>query len=66
MRKEDKQSVIEKLGGQLNEYAHFYLVDVEGMNAASTSSLRRKCFEKGLKIKPSKHLISTSQPSTPY
>ena len=50
MRKEDKQSVIEKLGGQLNEYAHFYLVDVNGLNAADTSALRRKCFEKDIKM----------------
>ena len=34
----------------LNQYPHFYLADVEGMNAASTSSLRRRCFESGLKM----------------
>ena len=50
MRKEDKIAVIAQLGELLKQYPHFYLVDVEGMNAASTSSLRRKCFEKGLKM----------------
>ena len=50
MRKEDKIAVIAQLGEYLKQYPHFYFVDVEGMNAASTSSLRRKCFEKGLKM----------------
>ncbi len=49
MKKEDKAIVIEKIGAQLNEYAHLYLVDVTGMNAEATSALRRKCF--GSKIK---------------
>ena len=50
MRKEDKIAIIAQIGELLKQYPHFYLVDVEGMNAASTSSLRRKCFEKGLKM----------------
>lgn len=50
MRKEDKALVIEKLGEQLKEYAHFYLVDVTGLNAAQTSVLRRKCFEQQIKM----------------
>ena len=50
MRKEDKQSIIEQLGAKLNEYAHFYLVDVTGLNAEPTSSLRRKCFGADIKM----------------
>lgn len=50
MRKEDKAIIIEQLGEKLNEYAHFYLVDVTGMNAAATSDLRRKCFGAGIKM----------------
>ena len=49
MRKEDKAIIIEQLGEKLKEYAHFYLVDVTGMNAEETSNLRRKCF--GAEIK---------------
>ena len=45
MKKEDKVIIIEKLGEQLKEHAHFYLVDVTGMNAEATSALRRKAFE---------------------
>ncbi len=50
MRKEDKAIVIEQLGEKLKEYAHFYLVDVTGMNAAATSNLRRKCFGAEIKM----------------
>lgn len=50
MKKEDKAIIIEQLGEKLKEYAHFYLVDVTGMNAAATSSLRRKCFGAGVKM----------------
>lgn len=50
MKKEDKGLIIEKLGDQLKQYAHFYLVDVTGMNAGATSSLRRKCFGQQIKM----------------
>ena len=50
MRKEDKALIIERLGEQLKEYAHFYLVDVTGLNAAKTSDLRRQCFKSGIKM----------------
>lgn len=50
MRKEDKQLVIDQIGAKLKEYAHFYLVDVTGLNAAATSDLRRKCFGAEIKM----------------
>lgn len=50
MRKEDKAVLIDALGEKLKEYAHFYLVDVTGMNAAATSALRRKCFGSEIKM----------------
>lgn len=50
MKKEDKALVIEQLGEKLKEYAHFYLVDVTGMNAEATSALRRKCFGSEIKM----------------
>jgi ribosomal protein L10 len=50
MRKEDKAIIIEKLGEKLKEYAHFYLVDVTGLNAETTSTLRRKCFKSEIKM----------------
>lgn len=50
MRKEDKAVIIAQLVEKLNEYAHFYLVDVTGMNAQATSDLRRKCFGADVKM----------------
>ena len=50
MRKEDKGNIIAQLGEVLNEYAHFYLVDVTGLNAATTSAMRRKCFQSEIKM----------------
>ena len=50
MKKEDKEILIAKLGEQINQYPHFYLVDVHGLNAEATSNLRRKCFGAGIKM----------------
>ena len=48
MRKEVKDTVVVELGQKLKEFSHFYLVDVEGLNAADTivkNTLLRKAFE---------------------
>ncbi|MBP8777062.1 MAG: 50S ribosomal protein L10 [Bacteroidaceae bacterium] len=50
MRKEDKSINIEMIASAISEYAHFYLVDLTALNAEKTSTLRRKCFEKGIKL----------------
>lgn len=50
MKKEVKDTIIVELGEKLKQYPHFYLVDVTGLNAESTSSLRRKCFEQKVKM----------------
>ncbi len=50
MRKEDKKAIIEQLGTLLQEYPHFYLVDVEGMNSELTSTIRRRCFQQEIKM----------------
>lgn len=50
MKKEQKDTIIVELGKKLKEYPNFYLVDVTGMNAESTSSLRRKCFKNDIKV----------------
>lgn len=50
MRKEDKTAIIAQLGETMRAYPHFYLVDVEGMNAETTSALRRKCFQSDIKM----------------
>lgn len=50
MKKEDKTAIIENLKVLLGEYAHFYVVNIEGLNAAKTSDLRRACFKKEIKL----------------
>ncbi len=50
MRKEDKSTIIEQIAATINEYNHFYLVDVTAMNAAATSELRRICYKSDIKL----------------
>ena len=50
MKREVKDTIIAELGEKLNEYQHFYLVDVTGLDAAATSDLRRKCFKNESKM----------------
>ncbi len=50
MKREVKDTIIAELGEKLNEYPHFYLVDVTGLDAAATSDLRRKCFKNEIKM----------------
>ena len=50
MKKGDKSAIIEQLKSTLGEYAHFYLADIGGLNAATTSELRRVCFKQDIKL----------------
>jgi large subunit ribosomal protein L10 len=50
MKKEVKDTIIVDLGEKIKKYPHFYLVDVTGLNAEATSSLRRKCFNQEIKM----------------
>jgi len=50
MKKEAKDTIIVDLGEKLKEFPHFYLVDVNGLNAKQTSDLRRKCFKSDIKM----------------
>ena len=50
MKKEVKDTIIVELGEKLKEYAHFYLVDITGLNAEATANLRRKCFKNEIKM----------------
>lgn len=50
MKKEVKDTIIVELGEKLQQYPHFYLVDLTGLNAADTSALRRKCFKSEVKL----------------
>lgn len=50
MRREEKNIVIDKIADQIKQYPHFYLTDTADLNAEATSSLRRVCFEKQVKM----------------
>ena len=50
MKKEVKDTIVVDLGEKLKEYAHFYLVDVTGLNSGATSKLRRECFKNEIKM----------------
>ena len=50
MRREEKNAIIDGLTEQINNASHFYLTDISDLNAADTSILRRKCFEKEIEL----------------
>ncbi len=50
MTKEQKTALIDGLATQLNEYPHFYITNIEALNAEKTAELRRKCFEADVKL----------------
>ncbi len=59
MTKEEKLVVINSLAEQLNEYPHFYITNIEALNAEQTAKLRRKCFENGVKLVVVKNTLLT-------
>ena len=50
MTREEKAVVINNLVEQLNAYPHFYITNIEALNAEQTANLRRKCFESNIKL----------------
>lgn len=50
MKKEEKIQLINSIAKELKGYNHFYLVDITGLNAESTSNLRRICFKNDIKL----------------
>ena len=50
MTREEKSQVIEDLTAQLADSANIYLADISGLNADTTSKLRRACFKANVKL----------------
>lgn len=50
MTREEKSQVIEELTAQLTENTNIYLTDISGLNAGTTSNLRRACFKANVKL----------------
>ncbi len=50
MTREEKNAIIDQLTDQINTHGHLYVTDISTMNAGDTSDLRRKCFQKEIKL----------------
>ena len=50
MKRSEKNEIIGSLTEQINLSTHFYLTDIESLNAADTSSLRRLCYKQDVKL----------------
>jgi large subunit ribosomal protein L10 len=50
MKKSEKFEIIGSLTEQINSSSHFYLTDIESLNADQTSKLRRLCNKQQVKL----------------
>ena len=50
MKRSEKHEIISSLTEQINSSAHFYLTDIESLNAARTSDLRRLCDKQKVEL----------------
>jgi large subunit ribosomal protein L10 len=57
MTREEKSQVIEELTAQLADNANIYLADISGLNASTTSNLRRACFKANIKLSVVKNTL---------
>ncbi|MAU27094.1 MAG: 50S ribosomal protein L10 [Muricauda sp.] len=57
MTREEKATVIEDLTAQLAESANIYLADISGLDATTTSNLRRACFKANIRLSVVKNTL---------
>ncbi len=57
MTREEKSKVIEDLTAQLAGFQTIYLADISGLDAGSTSNLRRACFKANVKLSVVKNTL---------
>ena len=57
MTREEKSQVIEDLTAQLAGFQTIYLADISGLDAGSTSNLRRACFKANVKLSVVKNTL---------
>jgi large subunit ribosomal protein L10 len=57
MTREEKSIAIEGLKAQLADSNIVYLADISGLNAETTSNLRRACFKAGIKLEVVKNTL---------
>lgn len=59
MTKEEKLVIINTIAEQLQAYPHFYITDIEALDAEQTAALRRKCFDSDVKLMVVKNTLLT-------
>jgi len=57
MTREEKATVIQDLTAQLAENTTIYLADISGLDAMTTSDLRRACFKANIKLSVVKNTL---------
>lgn len=57
MTREEKSIAIQDLTAQLADTKVIYVADISGLNAATTSDLRRACFKAGIKLEVVKNTL---------
>mgnify|MGYP001341548497 CR=1 FL=1 len=57
MTREEKNDAIEVLTGKLNEANIFYLADIDGLDAETSSNLRRSCFKDNVQLEVVKNTL---------
>lgn len=50
MTRDDKNQLIDNLAQELSDSKHFYIANIEALDAEQSSNLRRKCFENEIKL----------------
>tara|TARA_B110000285_G_C14899437_1_gene502497 strand:+ start:39 stop:560 length:522 start_codon:yes stop_codon:yes gene_type:complete len=57
MTREEKNDAIEVLTGKLNDANIFYLADIDGLDAETSSNLRRSCFKDNVQLEVVKNTL---------
>lgn len=57
MRKEEKQVIVDALIDQIKSSGNFYVTDTTDLTVAKINIIRRKCFEKGIKMQVVKNTL---------
>lgn len=57
MKKEDKHQVVEDLTEKLRSYSGFYITDTSALSVAEINAIRRKAFQKDVKVHMAKNTL---------
>lgn len=57
MKKEEKHEIVLDLKQKLTAHNNFYITDTSNLTVAQVNVIRRKCFEKGIKMQVAKNTL---------